>query len=260
MPIPFTAHVDWRGGAISKDFRNQNESNPNPLQATTFTPVCPVVNVTLKLRVWLQCLLLRTSSGKRLKRQWLHSCAGFGRHLPGISSPDSVRPRFRHLHHPPPDFVTYLNPILRFVIPPSSPNHPNFKGINGQLPNLDLINTVAHISQLPSYLPDHPGLQRYLAGRTIVKQMSYGFTGSPSGPEGLFSTYGIDAISLFAHPADGPHGFQTLSTIIESSLRSLNNLLERLTIKGLAKWGIANQEWENTLYALLYHLRNLDLK
>ncbi|POW12084.1 hypothetical protein PSHT_08217 [Puccinia striiformis] len=37
---PFTAHVDWRGGgAISKDFRNQNESNPNPLQATTFTPV-----------------------------------------------------------------------------------------------------------------------------------------------------------------------------------------------------------------------------
>ncbi|POW12082.1 hypothetical protein PSHT_08218 [Puccinia striiformis] len=96
----------------------------------------------------------------------------------------------------------------------------------------------------PSYLPDHPGLQRYLAGRTIVKQMSYGFTGSPSGPEGLFSTYGIDAISLFAHPADGPHGFQTLGTIIESSLRSLNNLLERLTIKGLAKWGIANQEWE----------------
>ncbi|KAH9467526.1 hypothetical protein Pst134EA_011174 [Puccinia striiformis f. sp. tritici] len=74
--------------------------------------------------------------------------------------------------------------------------------------------------------------------------MSYGFTGSPSGPEGLFSTYGIDAISLFAHPADGPHGFQTLGTIIESSLRSLNNLLERLTIKGLAKWGIANQEWE----------------
>ncbi|KNE87905.1 hypothetical protein PSTG_18616, partial [Puccinia striiformis f. sp. tritici PST-78] len=118
-------------------------------------------------------------------------------------------------------------------------------GINGQLPNLDLINTVAHIVRwtgscpvtihseplepsYPSYLPDHPGLQRYLAGRTIVKQMSYGFTGSPSGPEGLFSTYGIDAISLFAHPADGPHGFQTLGTIIESSLRSLNNLLERL--------------------------------
>ncbi|KAH9455936.1 hypothetical protein Pst134EA_011169 [Puccinia striiformis f. sp. tritici] len=36
---PFTAHVDWRGGgAISKDFRNQNESNPNPLQATVCRP------------------------------------------------------------------------------------------------------------------------------------------------------------------------------------------------------------------------------
>ncbi|KAH9442610.1 hypothetical protein Pst134EA_031767 [Puccinia striiformis f. sp. tritici] len=170
----------------------------------------------------------------------------------------------------------------------------DYEGINGQLPNLDLINTVAHIVRwtgscpvtmhseplepsYPSYLPDHPEVQRYFqAGRTIIKQMSYGLTGSPSGPEGLFSTYRIDAISLFAYPADGPHGFHTIGTIIESSLRSLNNLLERLhqsfflyllqseskflsvamylivplligiglTIKGLAKWGIANQEWE----------------
>ncbi|KAI9604775.1 hypothetical protein H4Q26_002744 [Puccinia striiformis f. sp. tritici PST-130] len=37
---PLTAHVDWRGGgAISKDFRDRNESNPNPPQVTTFTPV-----------------------------------------------------------------------------------------------------------------------------------------------------------------------------------------------------------------------------
>ncbi|KAH9467520.1 hypothetical protein Pst134EA_011161 [Puccinia striiformis f. sp. tritici] len=205
---PFTAHVDWRGGGERSQKILGTKMNLILIlcKLQRLHQFCPVVNVTLKLRVWLQCLLLRTSSGKRLKRQWL-------------------------------------------------------QGINGQLPNLDLINTVAHIVRwtgscpvtihseplepsYPSYLPDHPGLQRYLAGRTIVKQMSYGFTGSPSGPEGLFSTYGIDAISLFAHPADGPHGFQTLGTIIESSLRSLNNLLERLTIKGLAKWGIANQEWE----------------
>ncbi|WAQ89314.1 hypothetical protein PtA15_11A1 [Puccinia triticina] len=168
----------------------------------------------------------------------------------------------------------------------------DYEGINGQLPNLDLINTVAHIVRwtgsspvtihdeplepsYPSYVPDHPEVLKYLqAGQTIIKQMSHGIVGSPSGPEGLFSTYRIDAIALFAHPADGPHGFHTLGNIVESSLRSLNNLLERLhqsfflyllqsearflsvamylivplligvglTIRGLAKWGTSLQE------------------
>lgn len=121
-----------------------------------------------------------------------------------------------------------------------------YEGINGQLPNLDLINSIAHIVRwtgscpitihdepleptYPNYLPDHPELHKYIqAGRTIIRQMSYGLMGSPSGPEGTFSTYRIDAISLFAYPADGPHGFHTLGKIVESSLRSLNNLLERL--------------------------------
>lgn len=131
----------------------------------------------------------------------------------------------------------------------------------------------------PSYLPDHPQVHSYIqAGRTIIKQMAHGLKGSPSGPEGLFSTYRIDAIGLFAHPADGPHGFHTLGTILESSLRSLNNLLERLhqsfflyllqseasflsvamylivplligvgmTIKGLAKWATASQDWHSS--------------
>ncbi|EFP80866.2 Glycosyl phosphatidyl inositol protein transamidase complex subunit [Puccinia graminis f. sp. tritici] len=171
----------------------------------------------------------------------------------------------------------------------------DYEGINGQLPNLDLINTVSHIVRwtgscpvtmhheplepsYPSYLPDHPEVQKYIqAGRTIVKQMSHGLVGSPSGPEGLFSTYRIDAIALFAHPADGPHGFHTIGNIVESSLRSLNNLLERLhqsfflyllqsearflsvamylivplligvglTIRGLAKWGATVKDWNS---------------
>ncbi|MBW0479350.1 hypothetical protein O181_019065 [Austropuccinia psidii MF-1] len=121
-----------------------------------------------------------------------------------------------------------------------------YEGINGQLPNLDLINSVAHIVRwtgtcpvtihdqplepnYPSYLPNQPKLRDYLqASRTIIRQMTYGLMGTPSGPEGLFSTYRIDAIALFAHPADGPHGFYTIGRTIESSLRSLNNLLERL--------------------------------
>ena len=38
----------------------------------------------------------------------------------------------------------------------------------------------------------------------------------------------IDAITVFAVPATGPHGFYAMGKILESSLRTMNNLLERL--------------------------------
>ncbi len=38
----------------------------------------------------------------------------------------------------------------------------------------------------------------------------------------------IDSLTLYCTPASGPHGFHTLGRTLESSLRSLNNLLERL--------------------------------
>lgn len=38
----------------------------------------------------------------------------------------------------------------------------------------------------------------------------------------------IDAITIFAIPAAGPHGFHAIGRVIESTLRTANNLLERL--------------------------------
>lgn len=40
--------------------------------------------------------------------------------------------------------------------------------------------------------------------------------------------YRIDAITLFALPARGPHGFHSFGRLLEGSLRAVNNLLERL--------------------------------
>ncbi|KAG8809957.1 Glycosyl phosphatidyl inositol protein transamidase complex subunit, partial [Serendipita sp. 399] len=40
--------------------------------------------------------------------------------------------------------------------------------------------------------------------------------------------YRIDAITLYAVPAKGPHGFHSLGRVVESLLRTSNNLLERL--------------------------------
>lgn len=76
-----------------------------------------------------------------------------------------------------------------------------------------------------SQTPDSDNYIR--ASRTMLKQLSYGLLGTPSGPEGVFTPYRIDAISLFAVPSSGPHGFHTLGKIVESTVRSLNNLLER---------------------------------
>ena len=38
----------------------------------------------------------------------------------------------------------------------------------------------------------------------------------------------IDALTFYCTPATGPHGFHTLGRVLESTLRSYNNMLERL--------------------------------
>ncbi|KAH9821344.1 Gaa1-like protein [Melampsora americana] len=118
-----------------------------------------------------------------------------------------------------------------------------YEGINGQLPNLDFINTASNIIRWTGSCPVtiHDGsdgssashsrstfMNDYiLSSQTILRQIKYGLLGEPSGPEGLFTPYRIDAIGLFAVPAEGPHGFHTIGRIVESTMRSLNNLLER---------------------------------
>ncbi|KAJ9123212.1 hypothetical protein QFC22_001406 [Naganishia vaughanmartiniae] len=131
-----------------------------------------------------------------------------------------------------------------------------YENINGALPNQDLLNTIAHISQwtagVPVQLQSLPAdlqpvscpvwmprmgcdlLQRkeveeYVRGaKHLVQHAKYAAAGRMSGSHGIFARYRIDAVTLFAEPAQGPHGFHALGIIMESSLRSMNNLLERL--------------------------------
>ncbi|KAG8217869.1 Gaa1-like protein [Butyriboletus roseoflavus] len=130
-----------------------------------------------------------------------------------------------------------------------------FEGLNGRLPNQDLINSLRLISHytggVPLVLYDHlephdaphqsllvnaPEFMKrsqqirdfeYRA-RNVKRHVSYQTRGRPSGAHGLFHRFRIDAITLYAVPADGPHGFFALGRIIESTLRTSNNLLERL--------------------------------
>ncbi|KAH9981003.1 Gaa1-domain-containing protein [Lactifluus volemus] len=134
------------------------------------------------------------------------------------------------------------------------------EGLNGRLPNQDLINSFSVISQhtggVPVLLYDHhepsefPGREAIrnfypswfpswlwefgsvmdysYRAKNILRHFSYQARGRASAAHGLFHQYRIDAITLFAVPSNGPHGFHALGRIIESTLRTMNNLLERL--------------------------------
>lgn len=128
-----------------------------------------------------------------------------------------------------------------------------FEGLNGRLPNQDLINSVQIIAGRTDNVPViiYDSLEpRESPGRTdtwvpaiaknnaakhytynamnVLKHVGFEARGGGSGVHGLLHQFRIDAITLFAIPATGPHGFHSLGRIIESTLRTTNNLLERL--------------------------------
>ncbi|KAF9454645.1 Gaa1-domain-containing protein [Macrolepiota fuliginosa MF-IS2] len=131
-----------------------------------------------------------------------------------------------------------------------------FEGLNGRLPNQDLMNSVQHIARytgqvpvtvydhlewrdpsaqpseltfLPSPLCHHPEIKEFAyRAKNILRHIGYQARGRASGVHGLYHQFRIDAVTVFAVPAIGPHGFHALGRIVESSLRTMNNLLERL--------------------------------
>lgn len=132
------------------------------------------------------------------------------------------------------------------------------EGLNGRLPNQDLVNSFQSISRwagIPVLLYDHldprdyPGrneaqilpdwvptlisgndnVQAYsYHARNVLRHILYQASGHGSGVHGLFHQYRIDAFTVFAVPATGPHGFHAIGRVTESTLRTCNNLLERL--------------------------------
>ncbi|KAI6138856.1 Gaa1-like GPI transamidase component [Pisolithus thermaeus] len=120
-----------------------------------------------------------------------------------------------------------------------------FEGLNGRLPNQDLINSVRFISHYtggvpfivydhlepnefpdrwqttsilanaPDFIRQSPQLQDFeYRAKNIARHINYQARGKPSGAHGLYHKFRIDAI--------------TYMLIVESALRTTNNLLERL--------------------------------
>ncbi|KAJ8655462.1 hypothetical protein O0I10_008956 [Lichtheimia ornata] len=117
-----------------------------------------------------------------------------------------------------------------------------FEGVNGQLPNLDLINTINTVTNRLVRVPltlheetsypfrDTAWADYFESLYHMLRTMRYQALGHPSSDAGLYLRYKIDAVTI--HGIRGSthlnalFGFFKIGILIESTFRSLNNLLE----------------------------------
>lgn len=117
------------------------------------------------------------------------------------------------------------------------------EGLNGQLPNLDLVNLVQRISVKEGFISGHrqTAPQRRSGARStweenfrhMISMLLTQSTGVPNGNHGLFYRYGIEAVTLEGHRQEQTNhqrksnGATSILRLFEGISRSVNNLLER---------------------------------
>jgi len=109
-----------------------------------------------------------------------------------------------------------------------------YDGVNGQLPNLDLVNTAVSVASgqmgigctIQKMWNHGDSYQERL--QTIFRGMVQQAAGFGSGPHSSFMAYHVDAITLQTVGEDGWHDEMSLGRAVEGTFRSLNNLLEHL--------------------------------
>lgn len=111
--------------------------------------------------------------------------------------------------------------------------HIVYDGINGQLPNLDLINSVVNIAtgqmgigvSIQEMWGHSDSYEDRL--RTMLRGMLKQGLGVASGPHSCFIPYHVDAVTLRPY-GDGWQDEMAMGRVVEGTFRSLNNLLEHL--------------------------------
>uniref|UniRef100_A0A2A4JZN8 Glycosylphosphatidylinositol anchor attachment 1 protein n=1 Tax=Heliothis virescens TaxID=7102 RepID=A0A2A4JZN8_HELVI len=139
---------------------------------------------------------------------------------------------------------------LEFATPKIKYIEVKIEGLNGQLPNLDLVNLVHKLCLKSGIHHSFRNSYSWMRGRNKMDDWMNSFRtmfdmvitqidGVPDGNHGLFHRFGIEAVTLEGREANDPAGaapraqalsaanFYRLGVALESILRSLNNLLER---------------------------------
>lgn len=111
--------------------------------------------------------------------------------------------------------------------------HIIYDGTNGQLPNLDLINSIVNIAGgqmgIDTGIQDLEKHSNNYQDRlqTILRGMLRQGLGYSTGPHSCFIPYHVDAVTLQPR-GNGWHDEMAMGRVIEGTFRSLNNLLEHL--------------------------------
>ncbi|KAI0418162.1 GPI transamidase component GAA1 [Xylaria grammica] len=111
--------------------------------------------------------------------------------------------------------------------------HIVYDGVNGQLPNLDLINSVINIANgqmnMHAFIQERFGHSDKYNDRlkTMLRGMMNQGLGHAVGPHSSFIPYHVDAVTL-QPVGNGWHDEMGLGRLVEGTFRSLNNLLEHL--------------------------------
>lgn len=108
-----------------------------------------------------------------------------------------------------------------------------YEGSNGQLANLDLVNSAIHIAKhqlgIMPYIQNVHSSDYPARLLTIFRALASQAHGLPTGSHSPYIPYKIDTISIEVHgKEDGYHDDSSFGRIIESIFRSLNNILEHL--------------------------------
>lgn len=114
------------------------------------------------------------------------------------------------------------------------------EGLNGQLPNLDLVNLIHRMCAKEGVKHTFKNRENKkfadefkewsYAFRTLMAMVSTQATGVPNGNHGLFLRFGIDAVTIEGYPKTDKGtsaDFYQMGRVLEGVFRSLNNLLER---------------------------------
>lgn len=111
--------------------------------------------------------------------------------------------------------------------------HIIYDGVNGQLPNLDLINSIVNIGGgqmgIPTTIQEMTQHKGSYPDRlqTMLRGMLNQGLGYAAGAHSSFIPYHVDAVTLQPY-GEGWHDDMGMGRLVEGSFRSLNNLLEHL--------------------------------
>lgn len=108
-----------------------------------------------------------------------------------------------------------------------------YEGSNGQLTNLDLVNSAIHIAKhqlgIMPYIQQIRGNDYMSRLKIMLRALANQAHGMPTGSHSPYIPYKIDTISIEVKGnQDGYHDDSSLGRVFESIFRTLNNILEHL--------------------------------